>query len=464
VSAPALPRLGPDGRIALLILTVTAISAGVASWALGNASYDTVVGGGIGISLAVVSVVAGRAIARRETDPVIARLLVVAPVLKLAMSIVRFAVAFVVYDGSADAAVYHQEGVRLQASYAQGIFDAELGRPFVGTGFVRMLTGLLYTVTGPTMLGAFFVFSFLGFWGLYLSYRAFCTAVPEGDHRRYAFLVLLLPSLLFWPSSLGKEAWMTFGLGLFSLGAARVIVHRRHGFLLAAGGLLVTGVVRPHVAAMAAVALLAAYLTRRAPKGASITSPLKKLVGLAVLGAVLMVAVGEAQTLLGIDRFNAEAVESARTYVETQTGQGGSAFENAETDFEPSKLPVALGSVLFRPYPWEAGNAQSVIASIEGLAVLTMFVIGWRRLVGAVRSVLVSPYVVLSLVYTVLFAYGFSSFTNFGILTRQRVQVLPFALVILCVPPFRGGRRDLRRLLVDAAPQTSRAAPVPARP
>ena len=41
-------------------------------------------------------------------------------------------------------------------------------------------------VTGPTKLGGFLVFSWLGFWGLYLAFRAFRIAFPDDDYRRYA--------------------------------------------------------------------------------------------------------------------------------------------------------------------------------------------------------------------------------------------------------------------------------------
>jgi hypothetical protein len=38
------------------------------------------------------------------------------------------------------------------------------------------------------------------------------------------------------------------------------------------------------------------------------------------------------------------------------------------------------------------------------------------------------------LAYSAIFVYGFSYFANFGILTRERVQVLPFVLVFLALP------------------------------
>ena len=57
-------------------------------------------------------------------------------------------------------------------------------------------------------------------------YRAFVTALPDADHHRYALLIFLWPTLVFWPSSIGKDCWLLFTLGIASLGAARVLVRR----------------------------------------------------------------------------------------------------------------------------------------------------------------------------------------------------------------------------------------------
>jgi len=444
--------------LATALVAAVGLAAWAFAWAMEHATYDTVAGVYVGIVLGIASVVCGRALARRETDRVVAALLVIAPLAKLVTAIARFGVTFVLYDGSADAGIYHHHGIRLAQLYEQGIFNADLEQPFVGSGAIRALAGLLYTVTGPTLLGAFFVFSWIGFWGLYLFYRAFVMAVPDGDRRRYAILVLLLPSLLFWPSSLGKEAVMTFSLGVVAYGSARLLTHRPRGLLVVVTGLAIMVAVRPHVGAMAAVALIGAYASRRSPKSASLTAPLAKLVGLTLLGVALLVVVTQTRDLLGIDRFNRDALEAARSEVVERTDEAGSAFKPSATDFRPLKFHVAITSVLFRPFPWESDNAQAAVASLEGVSLMALFVLGWRRLVTAVRTVLRSPYVVMCLTYTVLFTYGFSSFANFGILTRQRVQVLPFVLVLLALPPYRGRVRDPRALLGVDAPARSTAS------
>jgi hypothetical protein len=52
-----------------------------------------------------------------------------------------------------------------------------------------------------------------------------------------------------------------------------------------------------------------------------------------------------------------------------------------------------------------------------------------------------TPYLIMAGIYSLLFVYGFSSFANYGILVRQRVQVLPFLLVFVAMPPLRSGKR-----------------------
>ena len=126
-------------------------------------------------------------------------------------------------------------GKRLAAAFWDGTWDQVLREEvpeLVGTEFIRLVTGVVYIATGPTKFGGFVVFGWLGFWGLYCFYRAFRIAFPAGDHRRYAILLFFLPSLLYWPSSIGKESWMLFTLGIVAYGAALVLTYRPHGYLV----------------------------------------------------------------------------------------------------------------------------------------------------------------------------------------------------------------------------------------
>ena len=51
---------------------------------------------------------------------------------------------------------------------------------------------------------------------------------------------------------------------------------------------------------------------------------------------------------------------------------------------------------------------------------------------------------IFSLAYVAAFVFAFSVVGNFGILARQRIQVLPFLLVLLALPPVASAVRKKR--------------------
>ena len=372
--------------------------------------------------------------ARREGDRTIYWLLVLALLIKLAGAIVRHFYAFDVYGGAADAANYDMWGERISASFRDGVFDTGLPG-LVGTDFIRFLTGLVYTVTGPTILGGFLIFSWLGFWGLFLFYRAFRIAVPEGRPRTYGRLVFFLPSLVYWPSSIGKEAWLLFALGIAAFGVAKVLAGKTvRGLPAVLIGLWLVGMVRPHIAGMVGVAFVGGYVMRRSSPDLRLLAPIAK-------GATVLVLIVAAFFLVrNTDRFLREAeVSSGKGLAATlanvadRTGRGGSQF--APSIFErPSRAPIAAFTVLFRPLPFEAKNSQAMLAALEAsfLLLLTLFRLSW--LGTAIGSVRRQPYLAFCLLFAGVFVVGFSAIANFGLLARERVQLLPFVLALVCVP------------------------------
>lgn len=249
---------------------------------------------------------------------------------------------------------------------------------------------------------------------------------------------------------------MCLALGVAAYGAARLLTHARGGLLIIALGALMLYMVRPHVAALVSVATFAAFLLKKPPRNASILFPIGKLAVIVLLGAGLVVAVGQLEEFFGVDEFSSEAVETTLNEVAQQTGQGGSQFTSGSTtDLSPSRFPEAFVGVMFRPFPWQATNLQALIAAAESAFLAVLVLTSWSRILGSIRSVLRTPYVLLCCTYTVLFVYGFSAFANAGILVRQRVQVLPFVLVLVCLPAFRPREESWRDLVgapVEPAP------------
>jgi hypothetical protein len=373
--------------------------------------------------------------AHLENDRTLFWLLVGALILKLAGAFVRYYVAFDIYEGVADAVGYHGDGSRIADNFRAGEFDTGLDS-LSGTDFIRFFTAIVYTGIGSTMLGGFLMYSWLGFWGLYGFYRAFRIAVPEGRARSYAHLVFFLPSLLFWPSGIGKEAWMLFALGIAAVGVARILTGRLwRGLLVTSAGLLLCAQVRPHVAGLIGLALVAGYLIRRGPVRQRPSIPVAKLAGVAMLAVLALLLVQRTDEFLREKNFDTEeGVSGILEQTTDLTGQKGSTFAPSILE-SPVHAPAAAATILFRPFVIEAQNPQMLVASIETTFILLLVAFRFRWVMAAVLSARRQPYVAFVIVYMGLFIVAFSGVANFGILARERVQMLPFLLVLLAIPP-----------------------------
>jgi hypothetical protein len=373
--------------------------------------------------------------AEREGDPTVFRVLLLALFIKLGGALARYFLAYALYGGTADATQYHKWGVELSSRFWSGDFRTGL-ESLSETDFIRFITGVVYSVIGPSKLAGFLFFSWMGFLGLFFFYRAFVLAVPGGRRRSYAYLLFFLPSLVFWPSSIGKEAWMMLGIGLTCFGIARML----RGEIGAAVfpmllGLWATGVVRPHIAGMLGLAVVAAVLLRRPSPGLRQLAPAVKvasLVVVAVLAAFLVVRTDRFLQRAGIETTG--GVGSTLEGVSERTSGGGSEFAPSIVN-SPARAPIALATVLYRPFLFEAHNTQALWAAIEATVLMAITALRWRSIVAAVRGMRRTPYLAFALAYIGMFIVGYSSISNFGLLARQRVQLYPLFLVLLCLTP-----------------------------
>jgi len=391
------------------------------------------------------------AVTRRD-ETRLTGLLLTALAVKMAASFVRYFVSFSLY-GSGDSLRYDTIATEIANQFHRGESTLSSLLPVdQGTPFVDEFAGLIYAAMGPSRLGGFLVFSWIGFWGLFLFHRALLVGVPAADQRRYTMLVCFLPSLVFWPSSIGKEAVMMFSLGCCALGAARVIERRRGGWISLGAGLVVAYMVRPHVGVVVLAGLIVALMFRRRPGRSPVFGPVGRVVTVAVMVAVLAFVLGRAvDRLLPYQAQHATgigAVGAVLDRAEAGTDDGGSQIDRPSPN-NPLEYPKSSFTVLFRPTILEARSLSNVAAGLETTGLLACFVLGWRRLRTAASSAFHQPYILFCLVYTAVFTFAWSAFANLGALARQRVQVWPFLLILLALPLALGARdaRPVQRFI-----------------
>ncbi|OPC80250.1 hypothetical protein B4N89_04185 [Embleya scabrispora] len=444
------PRL-PWGS--LLALAAVGVYVSVFAWAMEYRPYDT---WGALIVFPLLLTVSVPLLSRfsRDEPPWVRRLVIGALVAKLLACFARYWMSFVLYEGRADAATYDLVGRAIAPHFRDGDFTVDIGRKVIGTGFIMIVTGIVYAIVGQSLLAGYLVYSWLGFWGLYLFWRAFNVAYPDGDRRRYGKLLFFLPSLLFWPSGIGKDTWMMFTLGMAAYGVALLLVRKRGAFVFLILGAVGTTMVRPHVTVLLLCGLCVGYLLRNRPQQASALGPLRAAFGIVVLGVGCVLALQQVGTFFGTPGIGAAQANQVIAKTQTQTAQGGSAQavdDQAALAISPAALPQSLVTVLFRPFPFEAHNIQALVASLEGVVLMGLFVVALPRLKRIPGLLIRRPYVAFVIVYTLVFALAFANIRNFGILTRERVQVFPFVLVLLAVSKpertetVKGGGSERRR-------------------
>jgi hypothetical protein len=400
---------------------------------------DATVRGTVTISVLIgLSLILFWAIARNDTDGRLLYMFLMGSLLaKLGALYFRFYIRLL-----ADAFQYHNTGREIAQVLAGGQWPSDLVS-FTGTRFIRLLVGLFYFAFGETFYGAAMTWAWCGLIGMLFFHKAFVTAFPNGDRRLYMILIFFYPSMLLWTSSLGKDALVVMFLGMATFGYARLNRGMEPiGLFWAAVGVIGAMSIRPHVTAALVAGMTAGFLTR--PINAGLFSPAIRLFGILAIGAVAVLVVGRAGEYVGLESVEVESIVGFIEEQQEHTEQGGAAFQQVDIT-SPLGLALAVPTVLFRPFPWEAHNANALVSSLEGLGLLVLMIYRWKSVKSALTGVRRNSFFLFLLVYAAIFIFLFSAIGNFGIIARQRVQLFPFVFMwIACLPKTAPVGRETR--------------------
>jgi len=419
----------------LPLILLTTLAAGIGFF-MAEANYDWQ---GLVLVVAATGILAVFLIprlAQSEGKDFLLRVLVFGLLLKLGVAMVRYWVAFGVYEGSADALRYHRSGTAI----AQYIWRLEFEGvvPFLqwGTNFIEFFTGVIYSVVGPTLYGGYIIYALLAFLGSYCFYRAFRIAFPEGNKRLYAILVFLFPSILFWANGIGKDALIFLCIGLYGYGVAKLTRNQLQGLVPLVLGLLGALCIRPHITALLVLAFILAFMIRGTGKRA--VRPAAFILGLLAVGGLAWFLIPRAMAYVGLEELSLEGVLGVLQLTQGLTLRGGSAFQVMDIT-NPLAFPMTMITLLFRPFPWEAHNLQALIQSLEGGLVMCLVLWRIKSLSKAVASTISNTYTRYILFYIIAFVVTFSVISNFGILVRERAMLLPFFFMLIAYDGL-GGR------------------------
>jgi hypothetical protein len=229
--------------------------------------------------------------------------------------------------------------------------------------------------------------------------------------------ILLLPSLHFWSSGIGKDSLVFLFLVMIFYG----IRDMRKYFILVVISLLLLYHVRPHMAFILIISAGFMLFT-----GSKIHLSYK-IVFFALFFFGLFIIYGEVLEFLKIDEINTENLEALFDKSSSNLSYGKS-----YVDMSSYPLPLKLFTFWFRPLFFDAHNFSSLLNSIENLICL-MLAGRIFSLINPIKAYKVAPFHLKIMLWTFLIgSIAFASaLSNFGIMVRMKNMTFVYFLFFL---------------------------------
>ncbi len=333
------------------------------------------------------------------------------------------------------------------------------------TGSMAALAGLLLYVLDSDWAVSI-VFAMVGFAGQVALTLAFWRQLPEQHTKLVGFACLFVPSLAFWSAGVVKETIAVGGLGIFTFALLRFVESRYlSGVVLALLAVVLVWLSKPFLLLALTCGVAAGGYVHRASggRGRFRVRPIA-LVFWALVAFAALFAIGEIFPRYSLaDMAQQVAIEQAQF----DRVAGGSDFEvDSYADrsvFEQVLFaPLALVTSCFRPFLFEARNVVMLANALESTAFLVLFVLVWRRngfrLVGRLLS---SPTLTYAFVVACVIGMGVGlTTTNMGTLSRYRIPMLPFFVVVLLILRAKQGSHSKISQESERMPSVERPMPL----
>jgi hypothetical protein len=291
-----------------------------------------------------------------------------------------------------------------------------------GTDAINWFVATIRDALGASYLDLFMVFHLFGYLGIVIFFRLCQRAVgeltaPPGRLATLPYVLAFLPGFHVWTSVMGKDEIVFLGIALFLWG----LIHPTLRFLALAAGLAMCFVIRPHIAALLAVACgLAAIVSSDVP-----------LAGRALLaggfGLGLIAVLPFLTRFVGLESLNsAAAVEMVDKY-QSSNLDGGSSIDISQYSY-----PYQVFTYLFRPLFFDANGLLGLIVSCENLVLLAVCVWCAPSLWRALRAGTQTFFLRFNFIFWALSTPILATTTsNLGLALRQKIMVLPSLLLVL---------------------------------
>lgn len=296
------------------------------------------------------------------------------------------------------------------------ISKSNLDYPFYpGSKFIYLFTRPFSKGFDFSYLNSTLIYNFIGSLGIvlfYLSIKKYFNRISK-----YWLMCLFIPSMSYWSSGLGKDAFSFLSVCLLIYGATS---NSKNKFLVLALSFFIMFMVRPHVALAILVSFIVYFIIQ------SKAHILFKASTLPIISIFAVVSLNFVQEYAGLDEASLDGIGD---YYESRSGlnmQGGSSIDTSSMI-----LPVKMFSYIFRPFPFEAHSLIALIASIENSLLLIAISYMIYKSKGSFKTIIKHEnlWLLLYVIITwIMLSYGLK---NLGIAARQKWMFMPVIIYLL---------------------------------
>lgn len=311
--------------------------------------------------------------------------------------------------------------------------------------------GLLFN---RSFLCVSFCISFLAFMGTWRLYKMFYELYPH-LHKKLAYAVLYMPSMLFWGVSLLKDSFSVAAMGFFVYAAYSVLIKKKNiisSLLILYITSMVLMSLKPYILISLSAVFLLWYFIRFRQRIED-----KTLRAVSTFGFVAIAAAGGFFVSQGVasaeskEQFASE--ELLKTVQAQQATFSGNPEEGSGSNFSvgtasspaqmAAMLPLGIVNTYFRPFPWDIRSPVMIISFLESFAFLVLTLMVFRRVgIGKTFGIIFSdPVIAFCFVFAILFGavIGITT-TNFGALVRYKIPSLSFYAVAFILVMEKSGK------------------------
>jgi len=307
------------------------------------------------------------------------------------------------------------------------------------TFIICRLSSILYLLSFKSFIVTSLLTSVFSYIGIWKFYRLLNFLYPNKE-KAFAYIVLFMPSLIFWGSGIMKDSYMLGATCWITYCFFYVFIARKKIFWNVCFFVLNLVMIlncKPYIL----ISLIPGFLFW--VNNSYLKNIKNTIIRVLVFPALILIFIGSGVLIfnnlsdsMGVYGSVEGAIKKAQITQDDLLNEwhyGGNNYKLDRIDGSISGLfssaPLAIFTAFFRPLPWEIGSPTMAVSSIEN-TILILFVLYSLIRIGPfnfLRITFNDPFLVYCLVFSLFFAFGVGiAGTNFGALVRYKIPLMPF--------------------------------------